>query len=1302
WSPINSPVLNPDGTLAYILHRVENVTEYVLQKQQGIEEAKLTDALRERAVQMEADLYSRSHEAAKSSTKLKAANEELARHREHLEVLVKERTARLVEANVQLQAEIAERRKAEEALKTSGEQARDQSARLQAVLDAAPAIIWTALDPECRNISGNRAAYEFSRVSEGADMSKTGSEPERLAHYRIFKDGIELAPEEMPIQRVAASGHEINNCSLDFRFDDGTVRSVLGNVRPILNSKGQMSGAVAAFMDITEHKRAEERLAYQANLFANITDVIYSTDEQLRLTSWNHAAEKVYGWKEEEVLGRSVVEVTGSRFDPEMRSRLAGVLAETGSVTTEIEHTTKTGKRVIFESKTMIIRDAGGKVAGFIAVNRDITQRKRAEEALRESEMRLCSVLDNSRDVIYRLNLRTGSYEYISPSCETMVGYSPDELMALDHDTSLAMIHPDDLPAMRAALARFEDAGIGELEYRQQTKNGDYRWVSNHMSLIKDSSGQPLYRDGNIRDITQRKLAEEALLEKDANMQAFFNAIAESLILTDSAGIILAINETAAQRLGRNAGDVVGTRLYDLLGDAAPGKKAWADEVRRTCRPVSFEDVRNGRIVDQTIYPILSEDGKIARFAIFGQDITERKRSEEELRYHAGLVDNVSDAIISTDRDLKIRSWNKAAERIYGWQANEVVGLMGSDILQTTFPVELNREAIARDIFEKGGWEGELIQRTKDGKDITVHARSMALKDEAGDVIGGVSISSDITERKKAEKEIEHLASFPQLNPNPVLELDSSGRVSFANSATSNVLGELCLDCASAFLPDDLDAILNSLRKGEDETFYREVKIKDRIYGEGIYLSKKLGVARIYASEITERKRAEEALKKARDELELRVRKRTADLAKTNEEMMKAKEDQEVINEELQVELEQHQKLEAELIRAKDQALEAVEAKAAFLANMSHELRTPMNAVIGFSSLLMDDSLTPDQKDYVERIRIGGESLLAIINDILDLSKMEKKKVELEHRPLSLHALVEESLSMVAPAAAEKGLNLAYTINYGTPEAIVGDLGRIRQVLVNLLSNAVKFTDQGDVSVSISSKAVENKHQILFTVRDTGIGIPEDFLDRLFQPFSQAEASISSQRGGTGLGLAISKRLVELMGGKIRADSIPGEGSTFSFTIEAEAAPGEIADSEMPANAAYENLADKKPMRILVAEDVPSNQKVIVEMLRRMGYRADMAADGREVLQALELLPYDLILMDVKMPEMDGLEAARQIRKRFPAEKQPRIIAITAYALEGDREKCLEAGMDDYIAKPVKKDDLAALLRNITPHRDED
>ncbi len=243
-----------------------------------------------------------------------------------------------------------------------------------------------------------------------------------------------------------------------------------------------------------------------------------------------------------------------------------------------------------------------------------------------------------------------------------------------------------------------------------------------------------------------------------------------------------------------------------------------------------------------------------------------------------------------------------------------------------------------------------------------------------------------------------------------------------------------------------------------------------------------------------------------------------------------------------------------------------------------------------------------------------------------------------------------------------------------------------------MLSNAVKFTDEGEVSVSISSKAIgEKKHQLHFAVSDTGIGIPQEKMDQLFKPFSQVETTISRKRDGAGLGLAICKGLVELMGGEIWAKSEVSKGSTFYFTIEAEVAQGLPARSEIQTQS-VENLAELHPLRILVAEDNPSNQKVLVEMLKRMGYRADAVADGREVIEALDRRPYDLVFMDVKMPEMDGLLATQEIRRLWPT-NGPKIIAITAYALAGDKEKCLEAGMDGYIAKPVQKGELAEILK---------
>jgi signal transduction histidine kinase/CheY-like chemotaxis protein/ligand-binding sensor domain-containing protein/HPt (histidine-containing phosphotransfer) domain-containing protein len=388
-----------------------------------------------------------------------------------------------------------------------------------------------------------------------------------------------------------------------------------------------------------------------------------------------------------------------------------------------------------------------------------------------------------------------------------------------------------------------------------------------------------------------------------------------------------------------------------------------------------------------------------------------------------------------------------------------------------------------------------------------------------------------------------------------------------------------------------------------------------------------------------------------------------------------------------------------ELERSEKEARTANQFKSQFLANMSHEIRTPMNAVIGMTSILASSPLTPEQREYLGTIRSSGESLLALLNDILDFSKIEAGKLTIEASPFALRQCVKEAADLLATQAARKGLEIGCEVDPAVPAVIESDATRLRQILVNLLDNAVKFTSAGEVLVRVEACSLpeDDLVELRFAVRDTGIGIPADGMDRLFRPFSQANSSTNRLYGGTGLGLAICHRLAQGLGGRIWVESEPDKGSTFWFTIRCRVCDVHLPQAPRESEAAGRILeTGLPPLRILVAEDNVVNQRVALLLLQRLGYEADVAADGEETLDALRRQRYDVILMDVQMPGMDGLEAARRIQDEWPAEERPRIIAVTANALQEDRETCLAAGMDDYLSKPVLLEDLrAALCRGV-------
>ena len=442
--------------------------------------------------------------------------------------------------------------------------------------------------------------------------------------------------------------------------------------------------------------------------------------------------------------------------------------------------------------------------------------------------------------------------------------------------------------------------------------------------------------------------------------------------------------------------------------------------------------------------------------------------------------------------------------------------------------------------------------------------------------------------------------------------------------------------------------------------------------------------------------RQEELLAASRTLLEQRVLDRTSQLEHANAK--------------LTAEVDERRKTEQQLIEAKHMADEASKAKSQFLANMSHEIRTPMNGVIGMSELLLfRGRLDEEQRHCAETIRQSAEALMGIINDILDISKIEAGKLELEHIDFDLPATLAQVVDLHKPRASAKGFQISCDLADNVSKHFRGDAGRLRQVLNNLVSNAVKFTESGRVSIRATVERIgenyeaENHMFVCFEVTDTGIGIEPDVRRRLFAPFMQADESFARHYGGTGLGLAISRKLVEMMGGEIGVESKPGAGSKFWFTVCLELAKQPAAVEAAPA-ASPALAAAATGARVLLAEDDPVNQRVAMEMLQMLGYEPVLATNGQEVIRALDQQPYDLVLMDCHMPEMDGFAATDTIRRGEEAVAKagiilPRlpIIAFTANAMQGDRERCLAAGMDDYLTKPFRMEALQEKLAHWLP-----
>src|SRR3984957_2652944 len=627
-----------------------------------------------------------------------------------------------------------------------------------------------------------------------------------------------------------------------------------------------------------------------------------------------------------------------------------------------------------------------------------------------------------------------------------------------------------------------------------------------------------------------------------------------------------------------------------------------------------------------------------------------------------------------------IRRVNHRECKLRGLEQNAMLGVHCADLIP-----EVDRPRYREQLQRKIEGQTALVVHQREyvhqgGAKITVEVHEELLRTRDGAIAGMRMASIDVTERKSsadaAYQNAAELRALFQALPDLFLRLDKDETVLDAKGGqrSDSFLG------ADKFLGRNLQDLLPSdallqVREAQEQVRKSngmemvEFAIEDRL-GQQAYEMRLvplnwdewIAVVR----NITALKASEQRLKDDAQELEQK-----------NEELEKA----------LSV------------------AREATRMKSRFLANMSHEIRTPMNGVLGMTDFLLGTGLNTEQQEYAESIKRSADSLLALINDILDLSRIEAGKLRLERTEFSLQSTIAETTSLFALQARAKGLEFVSALAPGLPENALGDAGRLRQVLTNLLGNAIKFTERGQVGLKAEiAGQTREEIQLKFTVHDSGIGIPSDEQGRLFDAFTQVDESNTRKYGGTGLGLAISKQLVELLGGEIGLESAPGKGSRFWFTASFGKSTRPTATPRVLAAKSQTGTAQRAAaspidasMRILLAEDNEINQRITLRLLQKLGLSADAVVNGREAVKALEKRKYDLVLMDCQMPDMDGFEATAVIRRREAGSGHQTICALTANAMDGDRERCLAAGMDDYISKPVGLEKLREALDRWIP-----
>ena len=920
----------------------------------------------------------------------------------------------------------------------------------------------------------------------------------------------------------------------------------------------------------------------------------------------------------------------------------------------------------------------------------ELIKSQQIQAQLAQTEKTLSGILDVAEDAIISID-QDQKILLFNQGAVKIFQYSPQEVIGQSLDLLLperfVINHHHYVENFKVDAGMSQCRRMGDRQRVIYAKRKDGTEFPAEASISKLINNQQTILTVILRDITENKKIEKALIESEARWQLAVEGSGDGTWDWNPQTNEVHFSRQWKKMLGFED-EEIGDRLEEWSDRVHPedidscyrdierylrGETSiYQNEHRMLCKNGHYKWILDrGQVIEK------DGEGRPIRFIGTHSDIDYRKiieiaLKESEEKYRR-IVETTSEGIWMIDQEGKTNFVNTQMAQMLGYTPEEMLGK------SLFYFMDQEAQQLAQKYLQRGNQgiqeQHDFRFTRKDGSDLWAIVSTTPSINEKGEYLGSLAMITDISDRRQTEliliefkQRLEQLAlHIPGMIFQYRLRPDGSSHFPYASDGIKKVF-----QLTPEEVKEDATPVFNIVHSQDME------KVSQLIQ--------------------------ESAQNLTRSYCEYRIHHRDGSIIWVAGHSTPTKQpDGSIIWHGYICDVSDRIKTQQELIKAKETAEKATKSKSAFLAMMSHEIRTPMNGVIGMTGLLLDTELTPQQKNFVETIRSSGDSLLTIINDILDFSKIESGKLNLEKQAFNLQECIESVFDLLQFQAQKKNLNFSYFYPPELPQIFLGDVTRIRQVLVNLLGNALKFTEKGEVSLTIEgdqinlykdndSKSIDGEYQIQFAVKDTGIGIPKEKQHHLFKSFTQVDSSTNRKYGGTGLGLAISKLLTESMGGKMWLESEMDMGATFYFTINVPIA-NEVPTTNNTVTSGFKlEPSETKTIKILLAEDNTVNQKVALLSLKKIGYLADVVSNGIEVIDALQRQHYDVILMDVQMPEMDGLEATRWIRKNYQKDQQPQIIAMTAGVMESDRTLCLEAGMNGYISKPIDRESLKQIL----------